>query len=250
MKRINELALSSEPAKSPTEHSVSEDDIKRSELYTNTWTRMTTVERQLSETRAKLSKAKESWAAARGDAEHATKSLEEHLLKQKKRWAELTDTPETENGDADDEDVVVKPEMLRQAEVIVELEHKLKQALENVRRSEVVRVSLEETTQMNNAFQGRLDDLKAKNNALINAAKLQMSERESKEADKTPSKGEVPSAEKAEKMYKEHRRMRKDLAGAVASKEHAKAKLEVCVMQRSVENYLLLRVHDTHHFGF
>lgn len=227
MKRITELALSSEQEKSPADSSVSEDDIKRSELYTNTWTRMTTVERQLSETQAKLTKAKDSWAAARGDAEHATKSLEEHLLKHKKRWAELTDTPETENGNNDDEDLVIKPEMLQQAELIAELEHKLKQALENVRRSDVVRVSLDETTQMNDAFQARLDDLKAKNNALINAAKQQMSERESKEGDKTPSKQEAPSAEKAEKMYKEHRRMRKDLAGAVASKEHAKAKLEV-----------------------
>lgn len=193
---------------------------------------MTTVERHLSEAQSKLGKAKEGWAAARGDAEHATKSLEEHLMKHKKRWAELAEIPESENGN-NDEEVHVKPEMLQQAELIAELEHKLKQALENVRRADVVRVSLEETTQMNNAFQARLDDLKARNSALISAAKQQPMNRNdssssNKEADKTPSKQEAPSADKAERMHKEHRRMRKDLAAALASKENAKARLEVC----------------------
>jgi predicted nucleic acid-binding Zn-ribbon protein len=59
---------------------------------------MTTSERQLEELQLKLAQTRENWSASRSDAEYATKSLEEHLMKHKKRWAELTDSVETENG--------------------------------------------------------------------------------------------------------------------------------------------------------
>lgn len=225
-KRINELALPSESENTPNEKVLSEDDIKSSELYTDAWTRMTTTERQLGEVQTKLEQTKENWAQARGDAEHATRSLEEHLMKHKKRWAELTDTVETENGD--DEDALVKPETLMQAEMIAELEHKLKQALENVRRADVVRTSLEEVSQMNNALQSRLEDLKAKNAVLVAGAKPPArpetpSVKEGVAQEKPPATPETPNADR---LHKEHRRMRKDLAAALQSKENAKARLE------------------------
>ena len=226
-KRINELALPSESENTSNEKVLSEDDIKSSELYTDAWTRMTTTERQLGEVQTKLEQTKENWAQARGDAEHATRSLEEHLMKHKKRWAELTDTVETENGD--DEDALVKPETLMQAEMIAELEHKLKQALENVRRADVVRTSLEEVSQMNNALQSRLEDLKAKNAVLVAGAKPPArpetpSVKEGVAQEKPPATPETPNADR---LHKEHRRMRKDLAAALQSKENAKARLEV-----------------------
>ena len=189
---------------------------------------MTTAERLLREREAKLAHVKEGWAAARGDAEYATKSLEEHLLKQKKRWAELTETDENENGLV--EEVVVRPEILVQAELITELEHKLKQALENVRRADVVRASLEEISQLNTALQARVDELKAKNALLISSSKVPAtrpdtpSVKESVDSEKGSVKAETPNADR---LQKEHRRMRKDLAVAVQSKDNAKARLEV-----------------------
>lgn len=189
---------------------------------------MTTAERLLREREAKLAQVKEGWAAARGDAEYATKSLEEHLMKHKKRWAELTETDENEDGVV--EDVVVRSEIVVQAELIAELEHKLKQALENVRRADVVRASLEEISQLNTALQARVDDLKAKNALLISSSKVPAtrpdtpSAKEPVDTEKGSVKAEIQNADR---LQKEHRRMRKDLAAAIQSKENAKARLEV-----------------------
>ena len=189
---------------------------------------MTTVERLLKERETKLAQIKEEWASARGNAEYATKSLEEHLMKHKKRWAELTDTNEAENGNMDD--VVVRPEVLIQAETIVELDHKLNQALENVRRADVVRASLEEVSQLNTALHARVDDLKAKNALLVASNKAPSTRPETPlakdgaDVEKGIGKVETPSTDR---LQKEHRRMRKDLAAAIQSKENAKARLEV-----------------------
>lgn len=189
---------------------------------------MTTAERLLKNREEKLARAKEDWAAARGDAEFATKSLEEHLMKHKKRWAELTETDENENGHV--EEVVVRPEVLVQAELIAELEHKLKQAMENVRRADVVRASLDEVSQLNTALQARVDDLKAKNVLLVSSGKAPATRpdtpvaKESCDAEKVSAKAETPNSDR---LQKEHRRLRKDLAAAFLSKENAKARLEV-----------------------
>mmetsp|Transcript_29639 Transcript_29639/g.33841 ORF Transcript_29639/g.33841 Transcript_29639/m.33841 type:complete len:1000 (+) Transcript_29639:453-3452(+) len=234
MKRINELMLHANKQKVLSKKIVSEDDIKRSELFTNTWTRMTTAERQLEEVKQKLIETKENWATARGNAEHATKNLEEQLSKHRKRWAELTNAnnaPQaimTENN-AKDSGVSVKDETLMQAQIIAELEHKLKQALESVRRADVVRASLEEASQTNETLHSLLEEMKAKNAALLGnkqQGKSESSSSSSREISSSSSSSkqvELPAGEKAEKLY---RRMRKDTALAIASKEKAKALLE------------------------
>lgn len=232
-KRINVLALPSDTDKASNEKELPDEDIKGSTLYTDAWTRMTTAERLLREREAKLAQVKEGWAAARGDAEYATKSLEEHLMKHKKRWAELTETDENEDGVV--EDVVVRSEIVVQAELIAELEHKLKQALENVRRADVVRASLEEISQLNTALQARVDDLKAKNALLISSSKVPAtrpdtpSAKEPVDTEKGSVKAEIQNADR---LQKEHRRMRKDLAAAIQSKENAKARLEKSEKER------------------
>jgi len=227
MKRINELVLHANKQKVLSDKIISEDDIKRSELFTNTWTRMTTAERQLEEVKEKLTETKENWATARGNAEHATKNLEEQLSKHRKRWAELTNAnaPQTTEN-ANDGGIPVKEETLMHAQKIAELEHKLKQALESVRRADVVRASLEEASKTNETLHSLLEEMKAKNAALLGNKQQGKSESSSssREISSSSSKQpEVPVGEKAEKLY---RRMRKDTALAIASKEKAKGLLE------------------------
>ncbi|KAI2509298.1 hypothetical protein MHU86_5051 [Fragilaria crotonensis] len=153
-------------------------------------------------------------------------------MKHKKRWAELTETDENEDGVV--EDVVVRSEIVVQAELIAELEHKLKQALENVRRADVVR-ALEEISQLNTALQARVDDLKAKNALLISSSKVPAtrpdtpSAKEPVDTEKGSVKAEIQNADR---LQKEHRRMRKDLAAAIQSKENAKARLEKSEKER------------------
>jgi len=227
MKRINELVLHANKQKVLSDKIISEDDIKRSELFTNIWTRMTTAERQLEEVKEKLTETKENWATARGNAEHATKNLEEQLSKHRKRWAELTNAnaPQTTEN-ANDGGIPVKEETLMHAQKIAELEHKLKQALESVRRADVVRASLEEASKTNETLHSLLEEMKAKNAALLGNKQQGKSESSSssREISSSSSKQpEVPVGEKAEKLY---RRMRKDTALAIASKEKAKGLLE------------------------
>lgn len=237
------MALPSEVDKLANDKELSEDDIRVSDLFTDTWTRMTTSERQLEEVQLKLAQTRENWSASRSDAEYATKSLEEHLMKHKKRWAELTDSVETDNGHEE----VIKSEIVVQAEMIVELNHKLNQALENVRRADVVRASLEEISQLNTALQSRMDEMMTKNELLSansTTAAVPRPEtplmKDSVDDEKLPPKAEITNIER---VLKEHRRLRKDLTATIQSKENAKAKLEVGLWTLFVGDFSRLISH-------
>ena len=232
MKRINSLLLPNDTKRNPEE--ISDEEIKRSVLYSELSTKLLTSERQLQEMRTKLEKTKHEWAIARGDADFATKGLEENLAKYRKRWYELTGNEASENGgnnNAPDDAVV-------QAKRIIELEHKLNQALENVRQADTVRDSLDTAISMNEALTVKVDQMKAKHLAEIagvgknispplSALQSAAKETPNKDKEKIGMSTPLPDANKAEKMQREHRRMRKELEIARASKESARAKQEV-----------------------
>lgn len=234
-KRINSLSL----PKSPDRTHITDEDVKRSSLYTEAATKLVTCERQLAELRARMERVMEKYATAKGDAELATKTLEEHVANFKKKWAELTGA-EKEDGDYDDlygdaehskgnENSLL--DSTAQAKRIVELEHKLKQALENVRQADLSRVSLSEAQSMNNTLLQQLEEFKAKY-ATVMAGRAASRSAETASQDKSASSGGTPvSAEKAEKLHKENRRMKKELATAIQSKESAKAKQDVSAMR-------------------
>jgi hypothetical protein len=223
-KRINSLALPPENAISLSHKELSEDEIKSSKLFVDLSVQLNISEGRLGDMKIKLENARRKWAEAIGDAEFAARSVEEHILKHKKKWAEITGVDES--GGAETFLSALKVDESNQAGMIAELEHKLNQALENVRRADVIRASLDEMTHLNSALQARLEDYKTKNTNVAATTKL------------PSSKPEVPTGEQevgtvkseaisAERLQKEHRRMRKDLAAALQSKENAKARLEV-----------------------
>jgi len=237
MKRINSLLLPNDTKRNPEE--ISDEEIKRSVLYSELSTKLLTSERQLQEMRTKLEKTKHEWAIARGDADFATKGLEENLAKYRKRWYELTGNEASENGgnnNAPDDAVV-------QAKRIIELEHKLNQALENVRQADTVRDSLDTAISMNEALTVKVDQMKAKHLAEIagvgknispplSALQSAAKETPNKDKEKIGMSTPLPDANKAEKMQREHRRMRKELEIARASKESARAKQERAEKER------------------
>ena len=229
MKRINSLLLTNQTAGDPKE--ISDEDIQRSALYIETSTKLKTVERQLQEMRQKLETRKEQWAVARGDADCATKSLEDILAKHRKRWSELTGEV-ADNGDHPQ----ISDDYIAQAKRIAELEHKLNQALENVRQADTVRDSLEAAISMNEALTMKLEQMKQKHAAEVAGVTKTGTTPPAVAPSETPSKEKlttpVPAldASKAEKMHKEHRRMRKELDAARASKESARARQEVSVV--------------------
>lgn len=243
-KRINSLSL----PKTSQPSDISEEDVMRSSLYTDTATKLVTAERQLEELRLQMEKLMSKYATAKGDAELATKTLEEHLATFKKRWAELSFAVEKEAGDFDDlyDDAEKsgsndnEPSLLNsvaQAKRIVELEHKLKQALENVRQTDSVRVSLTEAQRMNETLLQQLEEYKTKYATVMAGRTATRSSAENALAakDKPSSSSSTPiSADKAEKLHRENRRMKKDLVAAFASKESAKAKQDVSATKRFV----------------
>jgi chromosome segregation ATPase len=196
--------------------------------------RLEQVESELADLQGRLKETRDHWAKARGDADIALKTLDDLQTKQKKRWAELTGVSDlAENLDAIDIPLSVEP--VEQARKIIELDHKLKQALENVRQADAVRQNLKEALSMNNTLQGKLDEIKSKYTALQAGRSNSASNSKSSSADATnhapassrdkPEKAE--SSSKAEKLHRENRRMRKEMAALSASKDAAKAKLEV-----------------------
>lgn len=215
---------------------ISVEDVKRSSLYTENATKLVTAERQLEELRTRMETLSARYATAKGDAELATKTLEEHMRTFKKRWAELAGA-EKEANDYDDlyddaekndskENGAPLLDSTAQAKRIIELEHKLKQALENVRQADMVRVSLTEAQSMNETLLQQLEEFKVK------YAALKAGKTESRSASETAlaskDKPTTPvSAEKAEKLHRDNRRMKKELATAVLGKESAKAKQDV-----------------------
>ena len=177
----------------------------------------------------------EKYAAAKGDVELATKCLEDHMEKFKKRWAELSGTEDDDFGALYDDEKNVSEEKeapltdaIAQAKRIVELEHKLRQALENVRQADTVRVSLREAQLMNETLQQKLEEFKAKNAALMAGRTASRSISESTLSSSKDVSSDTPiSAEKAERLQREYKKMKKELASAVLSKEAAKAKQDV-----------------------
>lgn len=217
---------------------MSEDDSEKALLHQKSQQRLEQIEKELSLVKDKLKETRENWAKARGDAEAAIKALEDLQTKQKKRWAELTGVSEQSEA-AEEINLPIHTEPKEQALKIIELDHKLKQALENVRQADAVRQNLKEALSMNTALQGKLEEIKGKYAALqagrSNSSSNSKSAADatnhgsssSKTSDRPESSGKPEKSEKSEKMHREHRRMRKELAALSASKDAAKSKLEV-----------------------
>lgn len=206
---------------------LSEEDSEKVQLHQKTAKQLEQVEQELADVKEKLKETRDSWAKARGDADTALKALDDMQTKQKKRWAELTAV----NGDAEGTEInlPINIEPIEQAKQIIELDHKLKQALENVRQADAVRQNLKEALAMNSAVQGKLDEVKGKY-AALQANRSSSSNSKSSSSDNNHGSSEKreksESSSKSEKQHREHRRMRKELAAMSASKDAAKAKLE------------------------
>lgn len=228
---------------------LSEDDAEKVQLHQKSQKRLEQVEQELAELKVKLKETRENWAKARGDADSALKAIDDIQAKQKKRWAELTGAGDPSEN-TDEVDLPIHIEAVQQAQKIIELDHKLKQALENVRQADAVRQNLKEALAMNSSLQGKLDEVKGKyaalqagrsNSASTAAAKASAeaaatNHGSSEKSRERPEKSE--SSSKSEKLHREHRRMRKELAAVSASKDAAKAKLEVSSL--IIRSYCLL----------
>lgn len=236
MKRINSLVLEEDTNNTDVP---SAEQVKRSDLYAQLTSKLATSDRKILEFEEGLGKIREECSQALGNAELARTALEDLQSKHSKKWAELSQ-------EAEEEELAVTSTK-SQGEQIVTLQHKLTQALENVRQAETTRRTLTEAVTMNESLLAKLDEIKTKYGALqagrsssssnnnTGSSTNHVSTSSSSGGLSTPkpksssSSTPAPSAEKGEKMerlHREYRKVRKELAAVTASKEAAKSKLE------------------------
>lgn len=186
----------------------------------------------------------------------AVKSLRDLQHKENRRWEELAKNAPDQSDISDDVDLPISVKPSEQAQKIIELEHKLKQALENVRQADTVRQNLKEALSMNASLQTKLEEIKTKYAALQagrgnnpnnpKAGTDAMSNVPPSATKEKSGSSEKLDPGKTEKMHREHRRMRKEMAALVASKDAAKTKLEVSL--RALLQLELFVLFETHLF--
>jgi E3 ubiquitin-protein ligase BRE1 len=224
LKRINALMLQDSKSSSDAPSS---QEVQQSDLYVELSAKLAASERKLEELEEKSNRIKEEWATALANAELSKKTMEDLQAKHLKRWAELAE----EHPDIGPSEEGAEVSGMSTAEEIVALQHKLTQALENVRQAESTRKTLDEAVALNESLQAKADEFKSKYAALqAEKAEKQDDTITSNGDDAKEKAGSSQSAEKndrsAEKLHRDYKRARKELAAATASKEAAKAKLE------------------------
>eukprot|EP00541_Cyclophora_tenuis_P014908 CAMPEP_0116577744 /NCGR_PEP_ID=MMETSP0397-20121206/21315_1 /TAXON_ID=216820 /ORGANISM="Cyclophora tenuis, Strain ECT3854" /LENGTH=361 /DNA_ID=CAMNT_0004107045 /DNA_START=7 /DNA_END=1093 /DNA_ORIENTATION=+ len=113
--------------------------------------------------------------------------------------------------------------LIEKAKKVTEVENKLRQAMETVRQADVIDQKLEET--------------RARNSALVASRGSSSRSHEGGAPPKEKNSQAISqhlADNKAEKLHREHRRMRKEIAAAIASRESTKAKLERMEKERDL----------------
>jgi len=234
-KRINTLVLKEDKTASdiPTN-----EEVKRSDLYFELTAKLAETTRSIEELNEKSNLIQKEWSTALADAEFSRKTMEEMQANFTKRWKELTEEKPNAGDTAGGEGELSRTSTAKE---IMMLQHKLTQAIENVRQAETTRQTLDEAVAMNNSLQSKVDEFKAKYNTLQAEKAARGSSNQHSNSSSTPSK-ELSSASKSksssystpmekgdrsmEKLQREYKRARKELAATTASKDAAKAKLE------------------------
>ena len=186
-----------------TVESVKEDDIKSSPLFIETSNKLAVIERENEKLKAELQSAMERWAVTKGDLIQSRKTVDDLEEKHKRRLKELTGETEGSNN----------TEEMELEKRVVQLEHKLKHALDSVRQAEALKSSLIDATAMKETLQRQISELKATNHQLE-------AYRDEFNQELLTSRDENISKEKVE-------RMKKELSAFIQSNKHAKSRLEV-----------------------
>jgi E3 ubiquitin-protein ligase BRE1 len=254
LKRINFLILQEEKS---LPNVPSQEAIQSSDLYIDLSAKLAATERKLAEVEERTDRIRTEWSKALADAELSKKTVDDLHAKHLKRWAELAE----ENPDIGSSEDGGELPGITKAEEIVKLQHKLTQALENVRQAESTRKSLDEAMAMNDSLQAKLEEIKAKYSALQaeKAARANEASNDnggindtSSGETSTPKAKSAPisaasqlsekSDRSAEKLHRDYKRARKELAAVTASKEAAKAKLERSEKEKEFLNQMNSRL--------
>lgn len=233
MKQINSLLLPKDNgAPGPDE-----DAIQRSPAFIEMSTKLEISERRVKELEAQYEHTRQRWAVTKGDLDLAKKTIAEMEGKHERRWNELISQFSEADSAASAPDSNGAKDAFGTAKKIAELESKLNQSIDAVNRMEALRTTLSESYKMNEALQSKLDDLKNKNAKIMaeksaaraaQVAEPLASPQTATSSSKRPSTGGSSGGDPSiDKLQRDYKRARKELAAAVMSKDQAKLKQEV-----------------------
>lgn len=248
-KKINNLLFSNR--RTNPDSKFTDEEVKLSPLYTEIKVRLATSEKESRDLKEELKLVKEGWAVAISDVQLARKCAENLQEKHNKRMKEIISEPVEIRNDLESSLVPEKSfdgksnffkfEKVTDAMKNIELEHKLRHALENVRQSESIRISLSESNTMNDALQSKLDELKSKNATLVaNKAASRASLVDTstfshnifRKASSSDQSKDTPSSSSIFSLKEKIHRMKKELSAAIVSKDQAKVKQERAEKER------------------
>lgn len=180
--------------------------------YAELSTKLAAAEKEIENFKIDLKSVQDRWAVTKGDLELARKSVSELEIKHRRRLRELLGVSGDDTGTEEDgEEDTVKEAYFDQGKTVMELEHKLKHALDNVRQAETIRNMLRDAHALNEMLKREIIDLKTRNEELS--------------ASKTDDNS--LSSDNIDLNDKESRKLRKELEAAISSKAQARDRLEV-----------------------
>lgn len=173
-----------------SQRQLSDDDRLKLESIPSTILQLQQSQQQNIELQTRLKTTEQMWSQTLSNEKAAMQSVSDLVQKFNKRWVELTNTANTEpdgstatirtmattdsNADSNVASLVTTEKTnehphIRMSKQILELQHKLQQAMENVQQAELSRENLKMALSMNTTLQGKLDEMKGKYTALQNA---------------------------------------------------------------------------------
>lgn len=211
---LNQLSLSQQ----------SEQDAEKLQSFEATRATLMLKEKRVLELEKELENTREKWAQAVGNEKSALASIDEQLKKFEKRWSEFAE----ETGGGGETNGGVLSTSSAKAQTLSELEHKLSQALENVRQAETIRSALAEALEMNQELQTKLEELKSKYAALQGKNNSIPAEKPDIFSSANELDGNTNNMDKVEKerVYKDHRKARKEISTLNSKVDSLRTKLE------------------------
>jgi E3 ubiquitin-protein ligase BRE1 len=223
---------------------VTEQDIKNSDLYVELSMKLKAAEREVDNLKDMELRIRVEWGQALATAEAAQKEIEDLNVRHVKRWTDLVEEyPELATKD---EAKAENTENDAKAKEITILQHKLTQALENVRQAEGTRKTLQEAVLLNTSLQAKVEEIKSKytelqrsksddagDDAVDDLDGLLSTPKPKPQIANAGTTGKVEKSDKSsEKLNRDYRRIQKQLAALTESREKAKAKLERAEKER------------------
>jgi E3 ubiquitin-protein ligase BRE1 len=223
VKEINNLVLND---KGTQNSAPSDDDFKRTDLYATLRSQIATNERKVFELQTALEHTKSQCAQAMADADAARIAMEDLQIKHSKKWSDMVDPNAEVSVGPEEELPIIHPS--KQAEDIITLQHKLAQALENVRQAESTRAALADAVSVNESLQARLEEFEAKENG-NSSDKEDATEKDSAEFISSNSKVKPSDIDpekllsKFERLHMEYKKLKQKMSEL---KEYSKRKAE------------------------